>query len=218
MYLCSFLYLEVHVIACSNGGVLWSHVVECPFTANKYTVDARRTCIYLHGLEYQFYAKIARALISKHHFSYLHNPQFFFFFPSSLTIFQMASIPGKGSASIQKKPLEDSGVATIASVCLLPDSTNPPPEKRHKPTPSFAKIRIPKTSAFKVFSDEEIQRATALDNSFITTFEEKCLVGMPVLRKFDRSFPVDIWREILDHARSNTFQKSAAQAFHAEIL
>lgn len=130
----------------------------------------------------------------------------------------MASIPAKGFASILKEPLEDSGITAIASVCLLPDSTNPPPEKRHKSTPSFAKIRIPKTSAFKVFSDEDIQRATALDNSFIATFEDKCLVGMPVLRKFDRSFPVDIWREILDHARSTPFQKSEAQAFHAEIL
>lgn len=122
----------------------------------------------------------------------------------------MASTPANDTASLAKTLLEDSETVTIASVCLLPDSTNPPPGKRRKFTPSVAKIKIPKTSTFKLFSDEEIQRVTTLDDNFIATFGEKCLVGMSVPQEFDRSFPVDIWREILDHARSTPSHKPAA--------
>lgn len=115
----------------------------------------------------------------------------------------MESIPPNGSANT------DSGTASISPVCALlssGDSTDSPPAKRYKPTPSFAKIKVPKTSTFKIFSDEERQRAEVLDNNFIATFEKKCLVGAPVLLKFEGSFPVDIWREILDHACSRNLR------------
>lgn len=114
-----------------------------------------------------------------------------------------ASIPPNGSANT------DSGTIAISSVCALLGSTNStesPPAKRYKPTPSFAKIKVPKTSTFKIFSDEERQRAGALDDNFIAAFRKKCLVGAPVLLKFEGSFPVDIWREILDHARSRNLR------------
>lgn len=117
----------------------------------------------------------------------------------------MASIPVSGPVSIPETLL-------AVSVCSLPDSTGPPPGKRHRYTPSFAKIKVPKRSPLKIFSDEEMQRAGTLDDSFITTFRDKCLVGVPVLQKFEGSFPVDIWREILDHARINPSYKPGSQA------
>lgn len=129
-----------------------------------------------------------------------HSPTIMAHFPFSCAPasngFQTASMPANDSANALEKPL------AISLICALPESTNLPPGKRRKPTPSFAKIKVPRTSTFKVFSDEEIQRAGAPDDNFVATFEKKCLVGVPVLQKFEGSFPVDIWKDILDHARS----------------
>lgn len=79
-----------------------------------------------------------------------------------------------------------------------------PPAKRYKPTPSFAKIKIPKTSPFRIYSAEEEQRATALDDTFVGIFEKNCIVRPRLPKRFEATFPVDIWKEILDHVCSDS--------------
>lgn len=107
--------------------------------------------------------------------------------PSSPTITTLALIPDP----------------TVTAVALIPDTTVPLQTKSRKSTPSSSKIKIPRTSPFKIYSAEEENRATALDDSFVDLFEKKCRISQKVPGNFKALFPVDIWREILDHVSSS---------------